>query len=291
MSRGSVIDLLGPYVEAPPCDVALREGGIPAHAPTTPHDLRLETGVVSRSPLVLCRRSCTGACSVVLHSAGLVAAVAVPLVLSSALPEPAGTVHAFLVEPLSIPAPPPPAAPAPPTAAVRVPAETAAVPTSDLVAPIEVPDELTVEEGLDLGIAGGFAGGVEGGVTGGVVGAIVGGLPDSVTEAPPPVRPIRAGTGLVHVPTRIKYVAPVYPAVAMAANVEASVILEASIDERGRVVDVTVLEGDALFDKSALEAVRQWAYTPTLLDGVPVPIIMTVTVHYRLAPGQASRGH
>jgi protein TonB len=287
MGRSSVIDLLGPYVEAPPCDVALREGGVPANGPTTSHDLRLETGIVSRSPLVLRRRSCTGACSVVLHSAGLVAAVAVPLVLSSALPEPAGTVHAFLVEPLSIPPPPPPPPSASPTVAGRVPAETAPVPTSDLVAPIEVPDELTVEEGLDLGIAGGVAGGVEGGVTG----AIVGGLPDSVTGTPPPVRPIRAGAGLVHEPTRIKYVAPVYPVVAMAANVEASVTLEASIDERGRVVDVTVLEGNALFDESALEAVRQWAYSPTLVDGVPVPILMTVTVHYRLAPGQASRGY
>jgi protein TonB len=89
----------------------------------------------------------------------------------------------------------------------------------------------------------------------------------------------------VHEPRKIKHVDPVYPPVAVAAQAEASVTLEASIDERGRVVDVTVLRGHSLFDEAALEAVRQWAYTPTLRDGVPVPIIMTITVHFQLMPG------
>jgi protein TonB len=99
------------------------------------------------------------------------------------------------------------------------------------------------------------------------------------------LQPIRVGTGLVREPRKIKHVAPVYPPVAVAAHAEASVTLEASIDEGGRVVDVTVLQGDSLFDNAALEAVRQWAYSPTLVDGVPVPIIMTVTVHFQLTPG------
>jgi protein TonB len=214
-----------------------------------------------------------------------VAAIAVPLLLSSALPEPSGTVHAFLVEPLSLPPPPPPPAHALRAAPAPARTETAPGPTTSFVAPIEVPTELRPEEGLDLGIEGGGSGGVEGGVPGGVFGAIVGGLPDWVAEAPPPVQPIRVGSGLVHEPTKIKHVVPVYPAVAAAAKAEASIILEASIDERGQVVDVTVLRGHSLFDEAALEAVRQWAYSPTLLDGVPVPILMTITVHFQLLPG------
>ena len=287
MGRRSVIDLLGPYVEAPPCDVALPRGhvsgtGLPARAP----DLHLETGVVRRSALVGRRRSCTGFCSAVAHAVGLVSAVAVPVLLSSALPEPAGTVHAFLVEPLSLPAPPPPPpAPAARAAPTSSPTEASPIPTPSFVAPIEVPTELTPEEGLDLGIEEGVAGGVEGGVPGGVVGAVVGGLQEAAPPLPPALKPIRVGTGLVHEPRKIKHVAPVYPPVAAAAHAEASVILEASIDERGRVVDVTVLRGNSLFDKAALEAVRQWAYSPTLLDGVPVPIIMTITVHFQLMPG------
>jgi protein TonB len=223
---------------------------------------------------------------VVAHAVGLVAAIAVPVLLSSALPEPAGAVHAFLAEPLSLPPPPPPPpAPAARAAPTSRPPGTTPVPASRFVAPIEVPTELTIEEGLDLGIKGAWPGGVEGGVPGGVVGAIVGGLPDAATPAPPPMRPIRVGTGLLHEPKKIRHVAPVYPAAALAARAEASVILEASIDEGGQVIDVTVLQGDSPFDKAALEAVRQWAYTPTLLDGVPVPVIMTITVNFQLMPG------
>ena len=99
------------------------------------------------------------------------------------------------------------------------------------------------------------------------------------------MRPIHVDSGVVHEPTKLRHVAPVYPAVAAAASVEASVILEASINERGQVIDVRVVQGNSLFDKAALEAVRQWAYSPTLLDGVPVPILMTITVHFRLLPG------
>ena len=288
MGRRSVIDLLGPYVEAPPCDVALpREhvSGAGLSAPA-PRDLHLETGVVWRSTLVGRRRSCTGFCSVVAHVAGLVAAVTVPVLLSSALPEPAGAVHAFLAEPLSLPPPPPPPpAPAARAAPTSRPPETAPIPTSSFVAPSEMPTELTPEEGLDLGIAGGVAGGVEGGVPGGVVGAIVGGLPEAAPPPPPTLRPIRIDSGLVHEPKKVKYVPPIYPDVAVRAQLEASVVLEALVDVRGRVVDVRVLEGQAVFNEAALEAVRQWAYTPTLLNGVPVPVIMTVTVHFQLMPG------
>ena len=60
------------------------------------------------------------------------------------------------------------------------------------------------------------------------------------------------------------------------------VILEATISPQGRVVEVKVLRGIPLLDQAAIDAVNTWVYTPTLLNGVPVPVIMTVTVNFKL---------
>ena len=114
---------------------------------------------------------------------------------------------------------------------------------------------------------------------GGVVGGVVGGLPDA--PPPPQVKPVRVG-GDVRAPRKIVDVAPIYPALAAKARVEGVVIVEATIDPRGRVVNATVLRGIPVLDEAALEAVRQWVYTPTLLNGVPTPVIMTVTLRFRL---------
>jgi protein TonB len=74
----------------------------------------------------------------------------------------------------------------------------------------------------------------------------------------------------------------VYPPVAQAARVQGVVILEAVIGPSGRVTDVKVLRSVPLLDDAAIEAVRQWVYTPTLLNGVPIPVIMTVTVNFTM---------
>lgn len=76
---------------------------------------------------------------------------------------------------------------------------------------------------------------------------------------------------------------PVYPAEAIAARVQGVVILECTISPEGKVVTVKTLRGVPLLDEAAIEAVRQWEYTPTLLNGVPVPVIMTVTVKFKLS--------
>jgi protein TonB len=70
--------------------------------------------------------------------------------------------------------------------------------------------------------------------------------------------------------------------VAQAARVQGVVILEAVIGPNGNVTDVQVLRSVPLLDDAAVEAVRQWVYTPTLLNGVPVPVIMTVTVNFTM---------
>ena len=60
------------------------------------------------------------------------------------------------------------------------------------------------------------------------------------------------------------------------------VIIEATIGIDGRVTNARLLRSVPLLDQAALEAVRQWTYTPTTLNGVPVPVLMTVTVRFQL---------
>jgi len=238
-------------------------------------------GLTDVDPAVRKRQGVALPTSIALHAAAAIAIAIVPLLLAEALPVPDGGTRAFFVEPIAAPPPPPP----PPPPAARAAASARVVPKATaapvgFVAPIEVPTEIKPEEGLDLGgIEGGVAGGVEGGVPGGVVGGVVGGLPDA--PPPPPVKPVRVG-GDVREPRRVVDVAPVYPLLAMKAGIEGIVIIEATIDPRGRVVNATVLRGVPVLEEAALEAVRQWVYTPTLLNGVPTPVIMTVTVRFRL---------
>jgi protein TonB len=101
-------------------------------------------------------------------------------------------------------------------------------------------------------------------------------------EDPVPSGPVRVG-GRIREPTKVKNVVPVYPQIARQARVQGVVILEVTIGPRGTVTDVKLLRGIPLLDHAAIEAVKQWEYTPTLLDGRPVPVIMVVTVNFRLS--------
>jgi protein TonB len=99
--------------------------------------------------------------------------------------------------------------------------------------------------------------------------------------APPP-EPLRVG-GNIKAPAKVRDVRPVYPAEAQSARIQGIVIIEATIGADGRVRQTRVLRPvSPLLDDAAVEAVRQWEYEPTLLNGSPVPVIMTVTVNFRL---------
>lgn len=93
------------------------------------------------------------------------------------------------------------------------------------------------------------------------------------------VAPVRVG-GQIKPPTKVKDVKPVYPAIAQAAGVTGSVTIEATIGEDGKVSDAKVVRSVALLDQAALDAVRQWEYMPTLLNGVPVPVVTTITINF-----------
>jgi len=100
---------------------------------------------------------------------------------------------------------------------------------------------------------------------------------------PPPQAPraYRPG-GDIREPRKVRDVPAVYPEVARVAKIEGIVILEATIDERGVVTDARVLRSVPILDAAALTALKQWRYTPTLLNGVPVRVLMTVTFRFSL---------
>jgi TonB family protein len=93
--------------------------------------------------------------------------------------------------------------------------------------------------------------------------------------------PVRIG-GNIREPRKLRHVAPVYPQIAQAANVQGVVILECVIGTDGAVKDTKVLRSIPLLDEAAAEAVRQWLFEPTYLNNAPVPVIMTVTVSFSL---------
>lgn len=92
---------------------------------------------------------------------------------------------------------------------------------------------------------------------------------------------LRVG-GTIKAPTKVKNVNPMYPEDAKAARVQGVVIIEARVERDGTVGDARILRSIPMLDQAALDAVRQWEFTPTLLNGEPVPLIMTVTVNFTL---------
>ena len=102
--------------------------------------------------------------------------------------------------------------------------------------------------------------------------------PPPVVERPPP---LRVG-GSIREPRKLVHVQAVYPEVARQVKLQGIVIIEATIDERGLVTDARVLRSKPMLDEAALMAVRQWRYTPTLLNGVPVRVLMTITFTFQL---------
>jgi TonB family protein len=93
------------------------------------------------------------------------------------------------------------------------------------------------------------------------------------------VAPLRIG-GNIKPPTKVKDVTPVYPAIAKAANLSGEVTIEATIGSDGKVTDTKVVHSVPMLDQAALDAVRQWEYMPTLLNGVPVPVTTIIRVNF-----------
>ena len=214
--------------------------------------------------------------SMAVHAAGAVAYLIIPLAAEATLPTPAPLfANRRWVMPVAPPAETPTVVkrPTPPTSSHDA-APTAAPPAI-------VPEVPAVAEIPAIG-------GIDGppGTSVGVPDALS--IPPRMVPPPPPLvsapvdrRPLKIG-GAIRAPQRLAASPPVYPQVAISARIEGQVVLEALIDERGRVGGVRILRSVPLLDAAAADAVRTWRYTPTLLNGVPVSVLMTVTVTFSL---------
>ena len=178
-----------------------------------------------------------------------------------------------------------PALPEPPAVLQPKPPPSTATPLNSEAAPTQPADRPADNPPAPPASSGPTA---PGGMTVGRGGGIPFGPPAGIgvsSLAPPPaqrpVGPIPVG-GDIKAPERLVYTKPIYPTIAQTAKVEGTVILEATIDETGVVKNVRVLRSIALLDQAATDAVSRWRYTPTRLNGVAVPVTMTVTVTFTL---------
>lgn len=233
---------------------------------------------VSSPAAVAPRRGGAALVSCVAHAAGIVALVGAPFLSDAELPP--------------VPSPPPPPVslvrlpagggggrPAPPTTPVRPRPAAPTIPLPAAVVPLasagEADDVPSCPE-CTIGGVGDPSDGFDGAGFGTGPGPVGPG-----TEPEPAVAPVRVSS--LTPPRRLVYVEPLYPEAARRTRIDGFVILECVIDARGRVVDVKVLRGRPLLDEAAVAAVRQWIYAPTLLGGVPVPVVMTVTVRFEVS--------
>jgi protein TonB len=119
-----------------------------------------------------------------------------------------------------------------------------------------------------------------------VLGGIIGGAPGSNLPPPPKEAPkrIRVG-GNVQSAKMIRQVQPIYPQIAKSAHVQGTVILHAVISKGGNVEELAYVSGPPLLMRAAMDAVRQWRYQPTLLNGEPVEVDTTISVIFTLGGG------
>jgi periplasmic protein TonB len=114
-----------------------------------------------------------------------------------------------------------------------------------------------------------------------------GGLPDSTgtglggDSGGRDGEPLHMG-GQIHPPAKLRHVNPEYPELARRAGIRGDVVVECLIDASGRITDVRVLSGHPLLAPAAVSAVSRWLYSPTRLNGVAVPVFLTVTVRFNL---------
>jgi periplasmic protein TonB len=213
--------------------------------------------------------------SLITHVAVIAVAVLMPVLADGELPPVVRSTPAYVS--IELPPPPPPA-PARPATPATASASNPALP------PVEAPPAILPEPAVTppaAAIGDAMGEGIEG-VPDGVFGST--GAPVAALPPPPPPaqkQPVRPG-GRIEAPRVVTRVQPVYPSIAQASRVGGIVVIEALIGEDGRVRDATVLRGHQLLKDAALDAVGQWVFTPTRLNGEPVAVLMTVTVVFSL---------
>ncbi len=241
------------------------------------------------------RRAWTVAFSFLSQILGIGFLILVPLIITDSLPK--GRLQDLLFAP-----PPPPARPAPPAmkavqvvATERIPAR----PTKTLVQPGLMPKKAqTIVDPPDVARPGGPQGQPIG-----IVGAVPGGdepsgvlrdIVEAANRVPAPPAPVRNERPVERPPQRvvmggnvlegklIHKATPVYPKIALQVRAAGVVRIAAVIGTDGRIREMRVLSGHPLLVRAALDAVRQWVYQPTLLNGDPVEVDSTIDVNFTL---------
>ena len=202
----------------------------------------------------------------------------IPLVFTYEIPLDNWAASRFFLAP---PAPPPPPAPPQVTPVARI------VPdrfVDILKQPVAIPDKVALID--DKGATPSYLAGAA--ASSGVLGGLPGGVPDGIvgssfsdSMAPPPPMPIRVG-GRVQSARLIHRVSPAYPADALEEGISGTVELEAIVSFDGRIRDLKLTSGHPLLAPAAIEAVKQWRYSPTRLNGNIVEVISSVEVIFKI---------
>ncbi len=239
-----------------------------------------EEMVVSTSTAKKTNKPWTVIISMALQVGFLAILILIPLIYTEALPK-------TLMSSILLAPPPPPPPPPPPVAQiVHVKPVQHLMDAGKLVAPKVIPKDIKIikeEEAPDMG---GMAGGVPGGVAGGSMGGVMGGVIGGAGSAPPPPKVARQRIsvgGQVQAAHLVNRVQPVYPPLARQTRISGTVKLHAIIGKDGAVQQLQVVSGHPLLVQSALDAVKQWRYQPTLLNGDPVEVDTEIDVIFSLA--------
>jgi|SRR5579863_260050 len=241
-----------------------------------------EEMVVSTSQAKKTHKPTTVLVSMILQVGFLAILILIPLIYTEALP------RAMMSSILLAPPPPPP--PPPPPAAVQIIRKPIQhlMEAGKLVAPKAIPKDVKIikeeEAPPDMGgMAGGVPGGVAGGSMGGVIGGVIGGAGSGAP--PPPKASLKRVTvgGNVQAARLINKVQPLYPPLARQTRISGTVKLHAIIGKDGTVQRLEVQSGHPLLVQAAQDAVRQWRYQPTLLNGEPVEVDTEIDVIFSLA--------
>jgi periplasmic protein TonB len=181
--------------------------------------------------------------------------------------------------------PPPPVEKRQPAKRVR---SLAPPPIKELVQPKEIPKEIPKESEAPRGVAMRETGdpyGTTGGVPGGAV------APPAPAPAPPPapkprkLEPISLPEeAIAPVPDPANPI-PGYPEAARAAGIEGKVILKLVISETGLVTSVQIMRGDPMLAEAAVKVVKQWRFTPAMLDGKPIAVFRILPLAFNSKVG------
>jgi protein TonB len=204
--------------------------------------------------------------------------ILIPLIYTEALPK--AMLSTLLI------APPPPPPPPPPPAVVKTVIKPVArlIQSGKLMQPRAIPKEVAVFKEAELPpdvINNANQGGVFGGIPG--QGLMVGSSGPALPPPPKATAPARIKQGgNVTAASIVTQTRPVYPALARQARIQGNVVLHAIIDKDGKVAQLEVVTGHPLLVQAALDAVKQWRYKPTLLNGDPVEVDTTITVTFTM---------